>query len=154
MSEKTGPEIKHKTHTFKCAAKWTGGRTWVISAEEADDILGGPPVDFGGEPGRWTPEDLMLASVNSCQISTFVSLCRKNNFEFVSLESSIEGFLEHDGKGYRFTKMIVRPRMTVKSQADVATAIEYHRKAHEVCFMGNSVVAQITVEPEVAVAEM
>jgi organic hydroperoxide reductase OsmC/OhrA len=153
LNEKTDSGIKHKALVFKCAAKWTGGRTWVNTSEDVPDIPGGPPVDFGGEPGRWTPEDLMVASVNSCTVSTFITLCLRNNFKFLSLESSIEGVLEHDGKGYKFARMIIRPRVQVKLQADVATAIEYLHKAHKICFMGNSVTAQISLEPEVTVAD-
>ena len=152
MSEKTDSGTKHKVLIFKSAAKWTGRRTWVNTSEDVPDVPGGPPVDFGGEPGRWTPEDLMVASVNSCTVSTFISLCLRNKFEFLSLESSIEGVLEHDGKGYKFSRMIVRPRVQVKSPDDIAKATEYLHKAHKSCYMGNSVTAEISIEPEVTVA--
>lgn len=152
MQEERKDERIYKTHVFRVGAEWTGGRTWVNKAEGAADVPGGPPPVFGGEPGRWTPEDLMLASVNSCQVGTFISYCIRKRFEFVSLECTTEGELEHDGKGYKFTKMVVRPRVVVRSEGDVETAREYLEKAHETCFMSNSVIAEVEMEPEIVVA--
>jgi len=153
MNDKPRPERKYLPHAFSTSVHWTGGRTWTVQCENAYDIDGGPPIDFGGVPDRWTPEDLMLASVNSCHVSTFISLSIRKGFEFVSLDSSIEGTLEHDGKGYVFTAMVIYPRIVVKSDADIEIARGYLERAHETCFMGNSVTAKVTMEPEIIVAK-
>jgi organic hydroperoxide reductase OsmC/OhrA len=153
MNDKPKIEKKFVPHFFSSSAHWTGGRTWTIQNEIAPDVPGGPPIDFGGVPDRWTPEDLMLASVNTCHVSTFISLSIRKGFEFVSVDSSIEGALEHNGKGYVFTTMVIHPRVVVKSEADIATAKQYLERAHETCFMGNSVTAKLTMEPEIIVAD-
>jgi organic hydroperoxide reductase OsmC/OhrA len=145
-------EKKYKTHTFKVITKWHDGKTWEINTGEADTIRGGSPSVFGGEPGRWSPEELMLASVDSCHQSSFISLCRRKDFEFVSYESENEGLLEHDGEKFRFTKMTLRPRIGVKSEDDIERAKELIHKSHKGCFMSNSVNSEVTIEEEVFVA--
>jgi organic hydroperoxide reductase OsmC/OhrA len=153
MNDKPKTERKYHPHFFKNSAHWTGGQTWTIDSEIAPTIPGGPPIDFGGALDRWTPEDLMLASVNTCHISTFIFLAMRKGFEFVSMESSIEGSLENEGKGYIYTTMTLRPKVVVKSEADIETARAYLEKAHEACFMGNSVTAKLIMEPEITVAD-
>lgn len=147
------PERKYKSHTFKVATKWRGGKTWEINTGEADMIRGGSPSVFGGEPGRWTPEELMLASIDACHQASFISLCARKDFEFVSYESENEGQLEHDGEMFRFTKMTIRPRIGVKSEDDIERAKELIHKAHKGCFMSNSVNSDVTIEEEVIVVE-
>ena len=153
MNDKPPDRKIHKPHSFNSSLRWTGSRTWLFKGAATDEVPGGPPPVFGGIEGQWSPEELMLASVNSCTVSTFISYSLRKNFEFLSLESSIEGTLEFDGKGYVFTRMVVRPKVSVKTEADIQTAIDYLHKAHEACFMGNSVKAIITIEPEVTVGE-
>jgi len=95
----------------------------------------------------------MLASVNSCHLATFLSYSKRKGFEFVSYSSSIEGVLEYTENGYSFTRMIVRPKVVVKTKEDIEKAKEYLERAHELCFMSNSVKSEVTLEPEIEVAE-
>lgn len=149
MDDKPKTEKRYKTHRFTTRTKWLGGRKWNIFNESGFEAPGGPPPVFNGEAERWSPEDLLLASVNSCHLASFVSYCMHKNFEFLAYESTIEGILEHDGQSYRFTKMIIRPHVTVKSEEDIDTVRQYLQRAHEMCFMGRSVNAEILLEPEI-----
>jgi organic hydroperoxide reductase OsmC/OhrA len=153
VNEKPQVKKEYKPHSFSSNVRWTGSRTWVAGGETSPEIPGGPPPVFGGAPGRWSPEEFMLASVNCCHLSSFISYSMRKGFEFVSFESSIEGTLEHNGTSYSFTRMVVRPKITVKSEADVETARQYLERAHQICFMRNSVCADVVMEPEITVAE-
>lgn len=154
MEEKTTkPKREYKVHTFQCSLSWTGDRTWDVTHETAPAIQGGPPAVFMGEPGKWSSEELLLASVNSCVLATFVSYCARKKFEFVSYTSHVEGVLEHDGTNYKFSGIALRPRITVKSADDIETARHYIERAHDLCFMSYSVKAEVVVEPEIMVTE-
>lgn len=146
-------EKKFKVHNFTTSTKWTGGRTWDISGMTTEPIAGGPPPVFRGIEGKWTPEDMLLSSVNTCTLSTFTGYCERKHFEFVSYECEAEGTLEHDGTNYKFSKIILRPKIGVKSEEDIETAREYIDRAHDLCFMGYSVKADIIIEPEIFVAD-
>jgi len=149
MSEKPATEKKYKSHVFRTSARWTGERTWEMAGQADQAIAGGPPKQLGGEGDGWSPEDLLLASVNSCHLATFLGYCRRKGLEFISYESEIEGLLEHNGTTFVFTKITVRPRVVVKSEEDIETARQYLHRAHELCYMSNSVKAEVVVEPEV-----
>jgi organic hydroperoxide reductase OsmC/OhrA len=151
MTDNTQPARQCKVHTFTTSVKWTGDRTWVLKSRDAPEIHGSSPPVFGGQAGNWSPEDLMIASVNACTLSTFISLSLREGFEFISYESTIEGILERPDKGYLFTKMIIRPRIQVASAEDIPAVLENLEKAHRNCFMGNSVRSEIILEPEVTV---
>jgi organic hydroperoxide reductase OsmC/OhrA len=147
------PKREYKVHTFRSSLAWTGDRTWDVTHETAVAIQGGPPAVFMGEPGKWSSEELLLASVNSCVLATFVSYCARKRFEFVSYTSDVEGVLEHDGTNYKYSRITLRPRITVKSAEDVEPARHYIERAHDLCFMSYSVKAEVTVEPEIIVVE-
>jgi peroxiredoxin-like protein len=153
MTEKPATERKYKSHVFRTSARRTGERTWEMSGQADQAIPGGPPRQFGGDGAGWSPEELLLASVSSCHLSTFLAYSRRKGLEFVSYESEIEGLLEHTGKTFAFTKITVRPKVVVKSPEDVETARQYLHRAEELCYMSNSVKAEVVVEPEVIVEQ-
>ncbi|HEX9745125.1 MAG TPA: OsmC family protein [bacterium] len=144
---------KYKAHTFNTSLEWTGDRNWIARVSTCDEISCSPPKVFRGEEGNWTPEDLMLASVTGCLLSTFVGYAERKHLEVVSYEAVADGILEHDGTNYRFTKITVKPKIGVKSEADIETAKQYAHRAHDLCFMAYSVKADVIIEPEVFVAE-
>lgn len=151
MNDKPKPERKYKTHTFTTGTEWTGEKSWKVTSEDCHDIEGGPPAQFGGSTGNWSPEELMLTSINTCHLSSFVAYSKRKRFEFVSYSSEIEGILEYNDGAFRFTKMIIRPKVVVKTEEDIETARQYLNRAHELCFMGHSVNAEVIVEPEITV---
>jgi organic hydroperoxide reductase OsmC/OhrA len=142
-------ENKRKPHIFKCSVKWTSGRQWDVISSTGLVIKGGSPQAFGGTGNEWSPEELLLASINTCHLSAFYSYSNRKGFEFVSYESEVEGVLEHDGTKIRYTKIVVRPKLVVKSEADIETGVHYIQRAHTMCFMADSVKAEVIVEPEV-----
>ena len=144
---------KYKSHAFKIKTKWDSGRKWQILLDDTEPIEGGSPVVFGGDVGRWAPEQLMIASIDSCHLASFVALCKHKDFEFVSYESENEGILEHDGEVFRFTKMTMRPKVGVKSEDEIERAKELVHKAHKGCFMSNTVNSEVTIEPEAFVVD-
>ena len=119
MTDQVKPVKKYKTHIFTGGVKWIEGRLWKVTSDEGIELNGGSPSKLGGVLGNWSPEDLMLASVNSCHLSSFTHLCSHKRFEFVSYECDAEGIIEHDGEKFRYTKFILRPKVGVKSDEDI-----------------------------------
>jgi organic hydroperoxide reductase OsmC/OhrA len=56
----------------------------IIKSKDKPAIELSAPVEFGGKKGVWTPEDLLVASVNSCLLTTFSYYAKKRGFDFVS----------------------------------------------------------------------
>lgn len=142
----------HKTFRFKTKTTWSSARRGVLSAAGKPDIIVGSPPEFKGAPDVWAPEELLISSVNTCIMLTFISLAQVRGVTAAGYESEAEGLLEHSEGLYRLTEVTVRPRITVNSEAEIAPARESIESAESHCFMSNSVRAKINVAAEVVVA--
>jgi organic hydroperoxide reductase OsmC/OhrA len=102
----------------------------------------GSPTEFKGEPGVWSPEELLVSALNACLMLTFVSLAQNKRVQFVAYESAAEGLLENvDGK-YQITEVSVQPTLVLKSQVDLEAARTIMDEVEENCFISNSITAR------------
>jgi len=151
-TEAVEAKVRHKTFTFRTAVQWTSGRSGVVAAEGKHALLASSPPEFKGEPGRWTPEDLFVAAIDLCTMTTFAAFVQRLKIPVVGYQSEAEGTLEFVDDGYRFTRVVLRPRITVADAAAVAPAEKAMHDAHASCLIGRSVRATVTVEPCIGVA--
>ena len=105
---------------------------------------------YKGDATKADPEDLLVASLSSCHMLSFLAIASKKKVTVTSYEDDAVGFLENDssnGKGGTLwiTRVILRPR--VVCDADAATLAEIHHLAHQACFIANSVKTDVRVEP-------
>jgi len=108
----------------------------------------GSPPEFKGEPGVWSPEELLVGALNACLMLTFVSLAQSKGVQFAAYESAAEGLLENvDGK-YRITEVGVRPSVVLKSQADLEAARTIMNEVEKNCFISNSITAEVKLAPQ------
>jgi len=108
---------------------------------------------FGGDPSRVNPEQLFVAALSACQALTYLSLAARRGVRIVGYTDDAQGWLGSDGARMRMSKVTVRPRITIEPGADEARALELVDKAHQHCFIGNSVCTPVQVEPTVILAE-
>ena len=95
------------------------------------------------------PEETFVASLASCHMLFFVDLARRAGFVVDSYVDEAEGVLDKraDGKMW-MSGVTLRPRVDWSgdkrpSEADIA---DLHHKAHDACFIANSVTTEIRVE--------
>ena len=56
-----------KSYSYKAAAHWTDHKRGIVEGETIPRTINfAAPPEFGGEPGLWTPEHLLLAAVSTC----------------------------------------------------------------------------------------
>lgn len=126
---------------------WTGGETEDVRAHEIR--LSDQAVDassaavLGGNPSKADPEELFVASLSSCHMLWFLALARADGLVVSSYEDEAEG--EMDGE--RFTRVVLRPRAVFDCAVDVGRLDSLHSRAHERCFIANSVACPVEVEP-------
>jgi organic hydroperoxide reductase OsmC/OhrA len=108
---------------------------------------------YRGDPARANPEQLFVASLSACHALTFLFLAAKNQIPVLGYRDDAEGHLGPvDGK-IRMSRVTLRPVITLESGANEARARALVAKAHESCFIGNSVVTPVDVVPAFAFAE-
>ena len=99
----------------------------------------GPPLEYGGSTETLNPEELFVASINSCLMLVFQHFAKKSGVTIESYEASAEGTVEKTRNGLRFTNVSVQA--TVKIQAtDVTGKLhELAELAEQFCLVSNSV---------------
>ncbi len=94
---------------------------------------------FKGDPGLYNPEDLLLSSVVSCHMMSYLYVCSQNNITVISYQDDAEATLEvsENGSG-RFVEVRLFPKVIIKEEEKIAEALSLHTKANELCFIANS----------------
>jgi len=124
----------------------------MLSAVGKPSIVVGSPPEFKGEPGVWAPEELLVGSLNTCMMLTFLTLAQRQGLTPVGYESEAEGLLDNVEGKYHITEVTVRPRVTLKSETELELARKNMESVEAHCFIANSINARITLTPEFVVA--
>jgi organic hydroperoxide reductase OsmC/OhrA len=112
--------------------------------ELADQTLAGScSAHWGGDPGKADPEELFVASLSACHMLWFLDFARRERLRVVAYEDEPEGLLD----GQRFTEVVLRPRVVFENDVSPDTLEQLHHRAHEACFIANSVNCTVKVEP-------
>lgn len=126
--------------------RWNGGEPGDIRAhaiELAEQTLAASSAsEFGGDSKRADPEELFVASLSSCHMLWFLALARAEKVDVAAYEDAAEGTLD----GTRFVRVVLRPHVVFDSEVDAATVESLHRRAHERCFIANSVTCPVEVD--------
>ena len=85
-------------------------------------------------------------------MTTFLVVAELSNLPVLALEVAGEGTLERaDDRRYRFTRVVLRPRVTIEREEDRDKALRLLDKAHGACLISRSLSAEVTMEPVVEV---
>lgn len=139
-------EVRSKRYTYRTSVRWSEQKRGVMSSAGKPDIEVATPPEFKGHEGIWSPEDLFVASVNVCVMSTFLAFAERAGLAFTGYESEAEGTLELvDGK-FQVTTIMIRPRLSLKPGEDTAKAKELLAKAEAHCLISNSITSKVMLE--------
>lgn len=97
------------------------------------------------------PEEAFVAAISSCHMMSFLDLARRANFNVASYSDNAQGEMNRIARGkMAITKVVLKPVITLVAteEPDPTWLTDLHEKAHEVCFIANSVNCEIVVEPE------
>jgi organic hydroperoxide reductase OsmC/OhrA len=151
-------------HTFNSHLEWSGrtrgttghpeafSRDMNVTFEGVTIPVSAAPA-YGGDPRRANPEQLFVAALSACQALTYLSLCAKRRIGVVDYTDDADGRLEAAEGKMRMTHVVLRPRVTLESQANEAEARELIERAHHFCFIANSVSAVVAIVPTFTVAD-
>jgi organic hydroperoxide reductase OsmC/OhrA len=133
----------------RAGISWSGGEGEDVRAHDVllgtQSLPSSSALEFGGDDSKSNPEALLIAALSSCHMLWFLGLARKKGFEVASYEDDADGVL--DGK--RFTSATLRPHVRWHREPPAPDAIEaLHHRAHELCFIANSVEFPVGVEPQ------
>jgi peroxiredoxin-like protein len=113
-----------------------------------------PPPEFHGQQHTWTPEHLLVASVDACYMATFTAIAEASKLDVISFTSNAIGKLEKVERGYEITEIILKPRLVIKYEYDTERAERILEKAKRNCFISNSLKASVKLEPTIEFEEI
>lgn len=144
-------KIKPKTFHYGIGVRWSGEKRGVLAAAGKPELEVASPPEFRGHPGIWSPEDLLVAAVNACTMTTFLSAAARRGLQIVSYESDATGTLEMADGLFRFTRVVLEPRIVVATPDDREPALAAFREAEAGCLIAHSIRATIEAAPEISV---
>jgi organic hydroperoxide reductase OsmC/OhrA len=141
-----------RQHAYKTLLLWEGNlgegtstyqgysRRWKIQIDGKADLQGSADPGFRGEADKHNPEDLLVASLSSCHMLTYLALCAQNRISVVSYRDEATGVMKTtaDGGG-RFESVTLHPKVEISDTSMLDRAMQLHEKAHSLCFVASSV---------------
>lgn len=149
-------------HHYQATIEWTGNkgsgtsaytayeRSHTIRIEDKTDITASSDKPFRGDGSKHNPEDLFLSALASCHMLWYLHLCADNKIIVESYVDNASGTMEIQANGSgKFTEVILAPAITISTADKTDLAYQLHHKAHEMCFLANSVNFEIIVQPKI-----
>lgn len=139
-----------RDYFYETEIEWQVEKHGQVQSAGLAPIITGAPPEFKGRAGDWSPEHLLVASLNSCYMLTFLAIAEFSKIAVMSFSASAKGKLEKtEGGIYQITEIVVKPRVVIASANDLPRMPRILEKAKENCFISNSIKSKITIEPEV-----
>lgn len=152
-------------HAYHVQVTWTGNvgegtssyraytRAHEITAAGKPVIPGSSDPAFRGDRSRYNPEELLVAALAACHMLWYLHLAAEAGVVVTAYADDARGvMLETATGGGHFTSVTLLPTVTIQPNADATLAAQLHVRAHELCFIANSVNFPVTCEPTIVVA--
>ena len=132
------------TYSRRHSLRFDGGAEWAGSS--SPHVV---PLPFS-DASAVDPEEAFVASLSSCHMLWFLTMAVKRKFCVDRYFDAATGVMEKNAEGkMAMTVVTLRPEVTF-SGANLPTReqIEHmHHRAHEECFIANSVKTDVRCEP-------
>jgi len=129
----------------------SAGRTGyaVATAPNLPDLRTAPPTDYDGPGDAWSPEHLLLASIEACFVFTLRAVARMQRIDVIGLELDSHGTVDRKDGVTRFTAIVLRPTLTVAAGTDRERALKLLEQSERACLVSSSLSTPIRLEPTV-----
>jgi len=109
-------------------------------------------------PAPWSdekavdPEETFVASLSSCHMLWFLHVAKDAGFTVTRYRDDAEGVMAKNAEGrWAMTKVALRPYIVFKGNQPSAEVLDQlHHRAHEECYIANSVKTDVAIEPQQA----
>jgi organic hydroperoxide reductase OsmC/OhrA len=155
-----------RQHRYSVTVEWTGNRCegtssyrsydrdHEVRAEHATTIAGSSDPAFRGNPSRWNPEQLLVASASQCHMLSYLHHAAINGITVVGYVDHPTAVMTEDGEGGgAFTEITLHPLVTITDPNQVELAEQLHHDANRTCFVASSLALPVTHEARTLVRE-
>ena len=141
---KRDPSTDFGQGQYSRAHEWAFDGGSSVPASASPHIVPAPWSDEAGVD----PEEAFVASLSSCHMLFFLDFARRAGFVIDGYVDEAEGVLgKPDDRRMAMTRVTLRPRVEWAGEPPDADALaNLHHKAHDACFIANSVTTEVQVE--------
>jgi organic hydroperoxide reductase OsmC/OhrA len=125
---------------------WTFDGGAVVAGSSSPHVVPVPASD----PTAVDPEEAFVASIASCHMLWFLDLAAQAGWMVDDYRDDATGVMTRDAGGKQaITTVTLHPRVSISgpNRPDLAALTNAHHRAHEACFIANSVKTEIRCEP-------
>jgi len=140
---------RQKTYLFKNTVFKKGDESAKTVFSGPGELEVGPAPEFNGNQETLNPEEMFVASINNCLMTTFFYFVRKLNVEILSYYSKAEGQVEKQADGFRFTNVEVRAEVTLQQQELAEKVRELGDLAEKYCLVSRSLACPVRYHLEI-----
>ncbi|MES2860604.1 MAG: OsmC family protein [Pseudomonadota bacterium] len=130
---------------YSRAHDWTFDGGAVVRGSSAPTSVPLPMSD----PTAVDPEEAFVAALSSCHMLFFLAFAAKAGFVVDRYRDEAVGLLGKDDRGRTLmTVVTLRPIVTFSGAGpDAAALADLHHRAHEACYIANSVRTEVRLKP-------
>lgn len=147
-------------HIYKTTAVWTGNkgegtknvrnydRSHTVSIHGKPELFLTTDNPAVGDKSKLNPEDLLVSAISSCHMLSYLYVCALEGIVITSYTDNAIGIMvETANGGGNFKEVTLNPIFYVADEGMMEKAIELHHKAHEICYIANSVNFEVKCNP-------
>lgn len=147
-------------HNYKITTEWTGNtgegtknvrtydRSHTVTIQGKPELFLTTDNPHVGDKSKLNPEDLLVSAISSCHMLSYLYACAIEGIVITSYTDHATGIMiENASGGGSFKEVTLKPICYVADESMVAKAIELHHKAHEICYIANSVNFEVMCNP-------
>lgn len=151
---------------YEIINEWTGNtgsgtssytsysRSHEFRVEGKPTLPGTSATSYRGQPDRYNPEELLVASVSACHMLWYLHLCAEAGVVVESYTDKAVGELTTYPAGSgEFACITLRPKITISAKSDLNIARRLHAEANAMCFIARSLKCDVLHEPMIRVAQ-
>jgi Predicted redox protein, regulator of disulfide bond formation len=130
---------------FSRAHTWTFDGGLTVPASAAPSVI---PAPFS-DPAGVDPEEAYVAAIASCHMMSFLYVAMRAGFVVERYEDDAVGAMRKNERGVIWVGAVtLRPRIDfgAGTRPTPAEVEQLHHRAHEQCFIANSVKTEISVK--------
>lgn len=100
-------------------------------------------------PGLMEPESAFVAALSSCHMLSFMAVAAKRGISVQRYLDTATGVLEKSRNDkIAVTRVLLQPQVELDDpNADITTLNEMHDEAHNKCFIANSIISHVMIDP-------
>ncbi len=153
-------------HNYKLTTEWTGNsvegtknirnydRSHTVTIQGKPNLFLTTDNPAVGDKSKLNPEDLLVSAISSCHMLSYLYVCALEGIVITSYIDNATGIMVELASGSgSFKEVTLNPLFYVADESMVEKAIELHHKAHEICYIANSVNFDVKCNPICKVKE-